>query len=489
MNEIEFHTQSQVFKLITLLRPKIGQPLLALVFLLTTCQAAFCVTRFFEGGDWHSASNWTNNLIPGPDDDIIMQGDGVISQSTEVNNINVGDNHLFINNPATTLTARYIFVLINGKLVNQGQLNLSKDVGNLDIRGEFTNLGTMSFIENCTISGIGTNNGTITGIFESNINVAFAGVFNNHGQINGHIDLINLSNTSIFNNDGVIELDLTLEGRIRLINNAHFYNTRVLNANAIITIEDDALFENRKQVDMIHTAPNQFVRLQDSGHLLNYGNMKLNQQNGSSTGITHLDNAQFDNSGLFILENAKFSITPDTSVLAYFRNRQNGRLYISNTANEGIRFGASVAKQFQNSGLLSLCQTNQTSGTCPITSTSNTVFQNLASGHFFTGADIFTSDCNSTVQNSIVNAGEIFPACASEIDFSCPLTYTGVNTITDTIIGPQVFEAHFDIESSDAFINADTVTFDSGTSITLKENFQVSLNTVFKAFIDGCGGM
>lgn len=468
----------------------ISQRVIFILCVILLCgQNGMSVTRFFEGGDWHNASNWTNDLMPDPGDDVSMFGDGIISQSVDVNNINVAHNKLTISNPVASVNARYLIVLENGELINHGNIYLSKDVGWLRVAGNMTNTGTISFIEDVNITGTSTNWGVITGTSDSSLTVGFDGVFNNRGTITGQIDLINLSNTAVFNNYSPIQLDLALPGNIRLINDAQFINLNVLSANVYISIEDDALFENRKQVDLIHTGSNQFIRLKENGRLKNIGNFRLDQQNGFLFGMTQQDDSQFENHGLFIMENAKFSITPDTTGQAFFRNEPGAQLYISNTDADGIRLGMSKAGQFQNAGLISLCQTNQMSGTCPITASTKTIFENMTSGQFFTGVDIFSSNCSTTVQSSIVNQGAILPGCATDPDFNCLLNYTDLNAITGTISGPQDFEAHFAIESSNALIDMGTVTFDAGRTITLKENFEVNLNTVFEAIIDGCGGI
>lgn len=459
-------------------------------------QSGFCVTRFFEGGDWHDAANWANDMMPGPNDDVSMMGDGIIKQSVNVNNIGIFEHKLTIQESQmpggipVVVNARYIFTTDDGEIINDAELILSKGEGTLLVRGNLINSGTITFDDDFVISGTGSNmGGTITGTETSQLFVAFDGIFNNHGIIDGPISNIQLSGTGVFNNYSPIQLDPLYEGDFVLINNAHFTNYNVLSGNMKIRIDDDSVFENRNQVDLIHTGGVQFVRLIENAQFKNFGNIRLDQQNGFSIGLTHQDDAQFENHGLFIMENAKFSITPDTTGSAYFRNEAGAQLYISNTAADGIRFGISRSGQFQNAGLISLCQTNQTSGTCPILAQTGSIIQNLSSGELFTGVDIFTSNCNTAIQNSIINSGLILPACADDPNFNCPLNYTGVSTLTGTINGPQDFEAHVNIESLDAFIDIGTVTFDAGNSITLIANFEVNSNTVFEAIIDGCGGI
>lgn len=128
-------------------------------------------------------------------------------------------------------------------------------------------------------------------------------------------------------------------------------------------------------------------------------------------------------------------------------------------------------------------------GTCPILINTNANLINLLNSRLFTGVDIFNGNCSTAVLNNISNQGQIISSCASIGNFNCPLNYTGVNAITGTLLAQQTFESDGPIEAKDVLILQGPHVFDSGTSITILENFEISLNTVFEAFIDGCGGI
>lgn len=462
-----------------------------LVVFFIILPSAYSVALSFEGGDWHNPSNWSNNMIPDQDDDVIMLADGIISRPVDVNNINVSDHKLTIlgqvpGQPAVKLCARSIFTSDNGEILNNATIILSKGDGTMWVDGTLTNQGTISFTGNLILWGSSANlGGTITGSSTSAISVGSLGTFTNQGSINGAISSIQVDGTGIFANYGTIVLDSNFPSNLVIRGNGRFINFNTYTGNSKITIDDDGILENKNFIDFIHTGTFQLVRLNGNAQLRNYGNIRLDLLNGYVYGIIQENNTQFENRGLIILKNAALHTNLKLSGVGYFRNLLGSQFYISNTSGIGLLSINSLG-QFQNLGLLSLCQTNQTTGTCPIIGAAN--FENLSTGQLFTGVDIFSGNCHPSVPNSIINHGVIFPACATDPDFTCLLNYAGANAITGTISGPQGFEAHDNIES-DAFIDMGTVTFDAGTSITLLENFEVNLNTVFEALIDGCGGI
>jgi len=70
---------------------------------------------------------------------------------------------------------------------------------------------------------------------------------------------------------------------------------------------------------------------------------------------------------------------------------------------------------------------------------------------------------------------------------SCPSDYAGMNALSGNQTANDDFETDGIIESSQN-VSAPMVDYDSGTYICLKSGFEVQLGTVFRAFIDGCGG-
>jgi len=70
---------------------------------------------------------------------------------------------------------------------------------------------------------------------------------------------------------------------------------------------------------------------------------------------------------------------------------------------------------------------------------------------------------------------------------NCPPDYAGPNSLTLDNTG-QDYETDGAIESTQTIKTGVTVKYDSGTSITLNQPFEVELGATFDAFIDGCGG-
>ena len=71
----------------------------------------------------------------------------------------------------------------------------------------------------------------------------------------------------------------------------------------------------------------------------------------------------------------------------------------------------------------------------------------------------------------------------------CPPEYTQSNN--NMLTGTQSTNEHFETDGalqSDQIIDAD-VDYDSGTFIELLEGFEVKLNRLFHAFIDGCSNL
>ena len=90
----------------------------------------------------------------------------------------------------------------------------------------------------------------------------------------------------------------------------------------------------------------------------------------------------------------------------------------------------------------------------------------------------------------LVVCGNLSTNCI-EVDItgssSCDPNYAGGNALSGNQTANDDFETDGIIESSQN-VSAPMVDYDSGTYICLKNGFEVQLGTVFRAFIDGCGG-
>lgn len=453
----------------------------SLLFFLHT---GLCITVFFEGGDWHEPTNWLNDLMPEDNDDVIVLGNGTISQSIEVQNINVANHEINISDG--TVTARAISVGLAGKLVNAGTIDLIKfnaSIGNLQVSGEFRNTGIVNFIGTISSSGIVSNSGTLTGSPNSLISSGNGGIFDNFGTING-VGVNFQINNGTFNNNAIINLDQSVRSNFVVTSTGYFNNVGSIKVNTTLAVSGDAVFENRNIINSVNALENRpCLQLRDDGIFRNFVNLELIQLASFDVGLTMVHDTQFENYGLVVLKNAHVTVNTNKD----FRNLANAEFHISNTDNEGLKIFS--ANLFTNEGILSVCQSNQVTGTCPILVGSGSILNNLPGSELYTGVDIFNGNCSSTTINRITNQGQIIAGCSAISDLNCPLNYAGVNSITGTFITQNKFESDGAIEAIDAVMTQGPFTFDSGESITLNTNFEVNLNTVFEAIIDGCGGI
>lgn len=456
-----------------------------LLLFICSLQSGFSATKFFEGGNWHEPLNWLGDELPDDVDDVIMLASGSISQSETINNISVGNGQT-LTIASGTLTAREIKVFPNGgELINNGTIKLIIDVGRLQVFGMCTNNGTIEFVGMVAVSGSINNSGIITGTLNSFVNVGNGGIFDNFGTIDGTGVNFQINN-GIFNNTAIINIDLSEPTDFNITSTGHFSNTGSLITNAHINLTDDAVFENRNIIDIINTESNAIsLWLRDESIFRNFVNLHLTQSDTQKNGITVGNDSSFENYGLLIMENAPIQIGTFTN--PQFTNFENGEIYISNTNNHGLRISVQNTNAV-NHGIISLCQTNLVTGTCPLALNPGTSLINLAGSTLYTGIDIFNGNCSATVVNNISNQGQILASCGTVPNFSCPLNFLGINMITGVVNGPADFETDGIIES-DATVTSGTVFFDSGISITLMPNFEVLANTTFTAFIDGCNGL
>lgn len=458
-----------------------------LLIFLCSLQSGNSVTRFFEGGDWHEPLNWLNEIMPSADEDVIMQGSGTIKQSITCNNIAVGDS-ITLTISSGTVTARQITVFSDGTLVNNGTLDLIIDFGYLSVMGEVTNSGQITVVTGVAVAGSIANNGTITGSTTSVMSVGNGGVFNNSGTIDGTGVNFQINNGT-FNNGGIINIDLSTPSDFILTSTGLFSNTGSIITNARIQLKDDAVFENRNIMNIINSKTNHAsLWIEDNAIFRNFVNLQLDQQTSLEVGIIVRNAAIFENFGTCVLKNAPLSILT-TNPAGGFENHANADIHISNTDVEGLRINSVHPQAFLNHGIISMCQTNQVSGTCPLWLISNSTLINLPNSTLFTGVDIFNGNCSSATINNISNQGDIIASCGPGIPPICPLDFTGPNSISGVYNSAIVLETDGPITATNALILQGPTTFDSGISVTLDLDFEVAANTVFEAFIDGCGGL
>lgn len=449
-------------------------------------QVGYSATRTFEGGDWHDPVSWTNELIAGPGDDVSVTGSGIISEDVTVNNIAVGRGHT-LDVASGTLTARLISIFPDGaELVNNAIIKLIIDKGDLDVKGNCKNTGTIEFIGLVNVSGSLNNSGTMTGSSNSLVAVGNGGVIDNFGTIDGTGVNFQINN-GIFNNTAIINIDLTEPTNFVVASTGLFSNVGSVITNAPITVKDNGVLENRNIMDFINTNANgTSLIIEDDAIVRNFVNLQLTQLAIGEVGVSLKNEASFENFGLLIMKNAPVQM--GVFGAAQFTNFATGEIYISNTDAYGLRVSNANTLAI-NQGIISLCQTNLVSGTCPLSIDPGTNLLNLPGSTLYTGIDIFNGNCSTTIVNNISNQGQIIASCGGVPNFSCPLHFSGVNAITGLLLTPQLFETNGPIEAVDLLINQGPIKFDSGTSITLAENFEVNSNTLFEAIIDGCGGI
>ena len=101
---------------------------------------------------------------------------------------------------------------------------------------------------------------------------------------------------------------------------------------------------------------------------------------------------------------------------------------------------------------------------------------------FEIGADIDVGDiCSSSIVKACVDICIVPPVCPSD--------YAGGNALTGTQSADEDFETDGDIESSQLIDSNAKVDYDSKTSVTLLEGFEITIGALLNVIIDGCGGM
>ena len=68
----------------------------------------------------------------------------------------------------------------------------------------------------------------------------------------------------------------------------------------------------------------------------------------------------------------------------------------------------------------------------------------------------------------------------------CPTDFAGANQLSGMISDEQTFVTDGIIESDQTINNGANVTYSSATEISLLENFEIKLNALFEAIIEGC---
>ena len=146
---------------------------------------------------------------------------------------------------------------------------------------------------------------------------------------------------------------------------------------------------------------------------------------------------------------------------------------------------------------LILCGNNIFLGSCDIEhSHSLSSINNFESGEIWADTDLQGSDCSSNPIPTINNLGGLINfSCNTAPNFelpsiNCSPNFVGTNQLTGQLDESDFFETD-GIIVSDHIIGSTTdaniiVEYDSGISIELLKNFEVTDGVIFIATIDGC---
>lgn len=501
LRSIQKDTSSLFSNMINLITTK---HLTIFTIILLSSQISYSQTKTFVGGspngnDWFDPLNWANNMIGGNGDNVFLNADVSLSDSITVRLFDTNDNKLTIENTTLArLTARSISIDNDGEIENKGILEAKNLIsGNaISVSGILKNFSQVMHESNIVVNGDGQllnkKNTISTTTVDGKILVASSGTFINEGFIKGPYETIQLSGTSNLTNtnSGFIQVDTFSICLIRMIDNAEFTNEAEIYGNMEIRMDDSTTFENFGDIDIFNNEvfATEALEIKEDASFTNHlgGDVRMAKPGMQGPVVTQNKNTMFQNFGKFEIVGGQFLSSVHSSNTGAFLNGSTGELLIKNTSDAGIRFLSSNSGQIVNDGILGLCNTNVTTGTCPIIASSSTILENT--GQIYTGVDIYNGNCSTIVQNAIVNlGGTVSPGCAPT-NSNCPSDYAGTNKITGIVDGPADYETDGIIES-DAAVSSGTVFFDSGISVTLLPNFEVLLNTTFTAFIDGCQGM
>ena len=372
-----------------------------------------------EGGDnlWSNPLNWSDDALPGNNDNIIIDGDGGKNSEVHLDINLVNFRGAITIEPGDTLFIDTILAtsgtISNGGTVNHDGINLENRDG-----GVFNNEGVLNInagiFNNFVGSSINNDGGSIT---INEINVRNFGTINNNGPgtitINGQDEFAvaigeirNSGGGSLFNNIGGV---ITINGGSLLNDGADTttHNFGIINNNAgtihnnqgDFTNKNGALINNNANSIFSHSVGSIFtneisavvndlgtLRLQQGANIINRGEF-----------IHDSGQIQFSNGGNIINEGGIFKIL--NSVVDMFNgviiNTNNGQLFHSgNTINISVvsHLRNDLGSTIHNNGLID-----------------NSNFAGLGPGTITNNGDIF-NDCDGEILGPITG-NEPIDAC------------------------------------------------------------------------------
>ncbi|PSN13799.1 hypothetical protein C7293_14365 [filamentous cyanobacterium CCT1] len=260
-------------------------------------------------GFWDGTTNWTENVLPGVGDDVVIDVAGDITvthrQSTPVINSLIAEENLSItSNSLLSIQFQGIingdFALINGRLVSGGNINLNGDStwdgGTVSGGGVITNTGVLT---------VGKNSSTII----ENVTLKNAGKVVQSGALS-----FQLNRSATIQN--LVSGDYEIQGDSKLF---------VGNVGGLVTPDPNSKFDNAGVLSKTGVGTsNVFIALDNSGSVnVQQGELSLraggNNTNGSYTldketkltfgGGTHrFNNSNFDGLGVAQVNGGKFEV-------------------------------------------------------------------------------------------------------------------------------------------------------------------------------------
>ncbi len=253
-----------------------------------------------QGGYWQDSATWVQGIIPGADDDVVINGSVIIQTNQSCHNLTLANSASIIKNGSNNFT-----LSVNGNLVNNGWVynnpngyNLSVNLyGNLDNRFNFRpqNLSLLGngnrtlksvpsyplgFVETFSIAA------TIDTVFALSdlwFDSGYTITGNNHKVV---FDLYNELTSEEFdlNVNTAVVLYLDIRGNSSSVvngNSGYWENTSISDAlfTGIIKVTDGCIFTNITNQGNIYNHPNNNHNLTLSGPLSNYGQI-CNSPNG-----------------------------------------------------------------------------------------------------------------------------------------------------------------------------------------------------------------
>jgi len=405
-------------------------------------------SKFWDGGAagvWSDPLNWSNDTLPTGSDDIIIDGNVIVTLDTSFtlstgtltiasgSELIIGSGGSLSNNSTNTITINGLLTINGGQtlfnfatgtieVTSSGQIN---NLGTIDNNGgTINNSGTITISPTGLATGISNGNGATINNFATGIITLSAGgggtailstsssTINNSGDINVSGGVF--SNQAILNNSGTI----TISNNGPLINTNGIINN---NSGGIIdissTLSSQGTINNNVGATITILNSGGGVGLANSGGntLNNFGTITISDTGGNGIGILNTFDSTFDNSGTITISNIsgdgiRNGGTFDNSGTITIQNSGgNGGIVNSNSSNLGT---------INNSGTITI---SNTGGTGIFNSGGTIDNTNGIININFTGTIDNTSgtidNTNGTINN---NCGTIIgPIIGNPVNFTC----------------------------------------------------------------------